>query len=234
MCLAQTAWRMQSRRCWFRDIRQERSPLRASEQTRVASDDAAIERAVGVLEKLLSNQGGIAVSEAIDRLGEISDNALGMVRNETTLRAGVEHLRRSAPKWTGSRCAAKSLRYNRELMQALAARNLLACSRVAAKMALERRESRGLHLRDDYSYIDNENWQVRQLAELVNGEDKLSKKVPVVTRIPLRKAEKDRLRILYSGRRSWYEKIWRKANERKNFFALILPWIRSLITIPFL
>ena len=71
-----------------------------------------------------------------------------------------------------------------------AARNLLACSRVAAKMALERRESRGLHLRDDYSYIDNENWQVRQLAELVNGEDKLSKKVPVVTRIPLRKAEK--------------------------------------------
>ena len=74
----------------------------------------------------------------------------------------------------------KSLRYNRELMQALAARNLLACSRVAAKMALERRESRGLHLRDDYSYIDNENWQVR----------KLSKKVPVVTRIPLRKAEK--------------------------------------------
>ena len=46
------------------------------------------------------------------------------------------------------------------------------------------------HLRDDYSYIDNENWQVRQLAELINGEDKLSKKAPVVTKIPLRKAEK--------------------------------------------
>lgn len=168
----------------------EVAAARASERTRVASDDAAIERAVGVLEKLLSNQGGIAVSEAIDRLGEISDKALGMVRNETALRAGVEAFETLGAEMDGISLRGKSLRYNRELMQALAARNLLACSRVAAKMALERRESRGLHLRDDYSYIDNENWQVRQLAELVNGEDKLSKKVPVVTRIPLRKAEK--------------------------------------------
>lgn len=162
----------------------------AAEQALLSPDDAAVEQAVAVLEGLLSNRGGVAVSEAVDRLGEISDRALGMVRNENSLRTGVEAFEALDAEMEHLTLRSKSPRYNRELMQALAARNLLICSRVAAKMALERKESRGLHLRDDYSYIDNENWQVRQLAELINGEDKLSKKAPVVTKIPLRKAEK--------------------------------------------
>ena len=86
--------------------------------------------------------------------------------------------------------AGKGMRYNRELMRALEIRNLLTCSKLAARMALERRESRGLHLREDCPYIDNENWQMRQLAYLADGEDQLIRKPPVVTRVPPRKPEK--------------------------------------------
>ena len=155
-----------------------------------APDTAAIDSAVGVIEKMLSNEGGISTPEAMHKLGEISDHALGMVRNEKSLKAGVEDFENLGRELDTITLKSKSLNYNRELMQALAARNLTDCSRVAAKMALARKESRGLHLRDDYSFIDNENWQVRQLSELINGEDRLTKKQPVITKIPARAPEK--------------------------------------------
>lgn len=162
----------------------------ASKSACCAPDTAAIDSAVGVIEKMLSNEGGISTPEAMHKLGEISDHALGMVRNEKSLKAGVEGFEKLGRELDTITLKSKSLNYNRELMQALAARNLTDCSRVAAKMALARKESRGLHLRDDYSFIDNENWQVRQLSELVNGEDKLTKKQPVITKIPARAPEK--------------------------------------------
>lgn len=162
----------------------------AAETEQLPADDASVAKAAGVIDELLSNEGGIPVQEAIHRMACISDRTLGMVRNEKSLAEGVDAFETLGTEMKQMTLKGKSLRYNRELLLALGARNLLECSRVAAKMALERRESRGLHLRDDYSFIDNENWQVRQLASLKDGCDHLVKKNPVITRIPLRKAEK--------------------------------------------
>ena len=85
---------------------------------------------------------------------------------------------------------AKGLLYNRELLEALQLRNLLTCSTVSAKMALMRKESRGVHLREDYPLIDNVDWQVRLVSEQKCDNDNLSMVLPVVTKIPMKKAER--------------------------------------------
>ena len=156
----------------------------------VPSDEASVRQAVGVLETLLANEGGIRTGEAKRRLQVISDNTLKLLRTEETLSAGLAQYQELGRQMEHLTLQGKGLLYNRELLDALQLRNLLTCSRVAARMALERKESRGVHLREDYPMIDNVDWQVRLVSTWKDGADCLEKEVPVVTRIPLRAPEK--------------------------------------------
>ena len=155
----------------------------------VPADDTSLKNAVDTLEKILNNTDGISVKRAKEKLQRISDSTLKLLRSEQTLAMGIRAYEDLENELRDITISSKGLLYNRELLEALQLRNLLTCSRVAAKMALERRESRGVHLREDYPMIDNENWQVRLTAEWKDG-DQLAKEAPVVTRIPLRPPEK--------------------------------------------
>lgn len=163
---------------------------RTAREALVPADEASVRQAVGVLEALLANEGGIRVGEAKHRLQAISDSTLKLLRTEETLSAGLAQYQDLEKQMDSLTLQGKGLLYNRELLEALQLRNLLTCSRVAARMALERKESRGLHLREDYPMIDNAEWQVRLVSTLKNGSDCLDKEVPAVTRIPLRAPEK--------------------------------------------
>lgn len=155
-----------------------------------ATDQESLAGALHTLEELLTNQEGIGVSEAKERLRTISDNTLRLLRNEQVLSKGVHDYEILEKDMENLTIHTEGILYNRELLQALALRNLLTCSKVAAKMALERRESRGLHLREDYPMINNEKWQVRLVSEWKEGTDFLTVEEPKITRIPKRPAEK--------------------------------------------
>ncbi|HIR44207.1 MAG TPA: FAD-binding protein [Candidatus Ventrisoma faecale] len=163
---------------------------RAAEETQTETDEAELRRALGAIESVLSNKGGLTVGQIRKKLQKISDDTLKLLRTEETLADGLKRFEELQKEMEHVTVAHKGLVYNLELLEALQLKNLLTCSVVATKMALMRKESRGLHLREDYPFIDNENWQVRLVSRLEDGEDLLEKEVPVVTRIPLRKPEK--------------------------------------------
>ena len=163
---------------------------RAAEETQTETDEAELRRALGAIESVLSNKGGLTVGQIRKKLQKISDDTLKLLRTEETLADGLKRFGELQKEMEHVTVAHKGLVYNLELLEALQLKNLLTCSVVATKMALMRKESRGLHLREDYPFIDNENWQVRLVSRLEDGEDLLEKEVPVVTRIPLRKPEK--------------------------------------------
>jgi succinate dehydrogenase/fumarate reductase flavoprotein subunit len=81
------------------------------------------------------------------------------------------------------------------LRMGLEAANMVRCGELFLRAALERRESRGSHLREDYPAIDNENWL--KWIILREGEDRrieiTSEEIPV-DRYP---ARPDRNRIMH-------------------------------------
>jgi len=153
-------------------------------------DEESVASAVNRIEGILSSKGKNRIGKLKTKLYHISDDTLKLLRNEETLNKGIREYEILEKELGEIGISYKDLTYNRELVEAIQLNNLLTCSRVAAKMALERKESRGVHLREDFPYIDNENWQVRIFSELKDGKDILSRHNPVVTSIPRRAPEK--------------------------------------------
>lgn len=147
--------------------------------------DAAAKGAMEKLEGIFENRGGISAAEANRKIEEISDRGLGFFRTEAGLSealAAYDSLEKDLDTITLKNT---SRAYNFERIQALQAKNRLLCSKLAARMALERKESRGLHLRSDYPEVDNADYLVRTIAGGGDGGTLLEKRPPVVTRMPL-------------------------------------------------
>lgn len=159
-------------------------------EEKTESSEASLRAVLEGLDRRLSGTGAIRINSVIRKMESTSDMALGLWRDEEHLKEGIETFEKLEQTLEEVYLPSKTLLYNRELIRLLQAENTMLCTRVAAKMARMRKESRGLHLRTDYEYIDNENWQVRIMSRMEEGRDILTTRKPVVTRIPLRPAEK--------------------------------------------
>lgn len=155
-------------------------------EDRKESSEQSVQEVLSGLDRRLKKREGLRVADIVKRLEQTADSALGLWRSEEKLESGRAALDGMEKDLERVEIPDKSLLYNRALLQLLQTENTLLCTRVAVEMADMRKESRGLHLREDYRYIDNENWQVRIISHWEEGKDVLRKKEPVVTRIPLR------------------------------------------------
>ena len=139
-------------------------------------------------EKLLAifnNEGGISPAEAMNRLEDISFEGINCIRNEKALDKAIQDYNKLLKDMENITLKDKSRKYNFEWLQASQVKNRTICSLLAAEMAKERKESRGLHLREDYPLIDNENFLVRQIAVNKGGKASIEKRAPIVTDVPL-------------------------------------------------
>lgn len=160
----------------------------AMNEENVGSSEESVHRILEKLERRFAAKGQNTAEKILVEMEKTADSALGLWRNEEKMDAGLERLHELENELNEVEIHEKSLLYNRELLKVLQAENQLLCTRAAINMAKMRKESRGLHLREDYPYIDNKNWQVRIMSRLENGEDVLTTRKPVVTKIPLRPA----------------------------------------------
>ena len=60
---------------------------------------------------------------------------------------------------------------------------MIICAEMATRSALMRTESRGTHLREDYSYMDNDNWLKNIYIKQVDGNMVLSTKPIIITKV---------------------------------------------------
>lgn len=157
---------------------------------KVESAPESVEKVLKKVEHILTQKGSQKIGSVIHEMEAANDSALGLWRDEEKMLKGIADMERLEKELGEVGCDSQSLRYNVGLIKHLETENTLLCSRVAIKMAEMRKESRGLHLRGDYPYIDNENWQVRIMAVSHDGEDVLTTRKPIVTRVPLRPAAK--------------------------------------------
>ena len=145
---------------------------------------------------------GLKVALVRRRLQEMSHKRLGPVRTESELKEFLAFLHDAKTnQMPNLATASKSRSYNKEWVDSLELANLLQLLEAAAKSALLRTESRGVHYREDYPYTDNDNWLKETVVKL-NGEMTISTRPVTITSLapqPGRKPYLEMLKELMEG-----------------------------------
>ncbi len=118
--------------------------------------DKKVEGEIGRIKEITkSNKKGISPQELKKNIEQIMFEKVGYDRTETKLKMAVEELNRIK---NGIVARELKLENMKEKIQALELHNLSLTGLMVAKSALERKESRGTHNREDYPERDNKNW----------------------------------------------------------------------------
>jgi succinate dehydrogenase / fumarate reductase flavoprotein subunit len=126
------------------------------------------------IEKLFSSNGRQSISNLQKQLKNHMANYAGVFRNKDLLGYGIEKIEAVVKSLDDINMQDKSLVWNTELLEALELQNLAIQGLVTIESALERKESRGSHFREDYPERNDKKWLKHSLAWYGKGKVKLS------------------------------------------------------------
>ena len=128
-------------------------------------------------EKFVEKFSGYMAAKGNNSLGEIRNTMRTMMtenvsvfRTEEGMREAIEKLHELKERAEKAALAGRAYRMNQELVQRWELDNLLAVAMVISRAALERKESRGAHFRDDYPDRKDE-YNYHTLVSMVQFED---------------------------------------------------------------
>ena len=119
---------------------------------------------------LMKREGSMKLHEIRDKMGYITWSKMGIFRTESALKEAYNELTELFDKWNYIPVSDKSKIFNTNLIELLELKNMLELSRALALCALNRKESRGGHYREDFKDRDDENFLKHSL--ICYNEDK--------------------------------------------------------------
>jgi len=120
--------------------------------------------AVERLEELRNSKGEFKTAEIRVKMQKTMQKHCSVFRTEENLSEGVEKMNEIVGMRSQIGLSDRSMIWNSDLVEALELDNLLSQSVVTLHSALNRKESRGGHARDDYPDRDDENWLTHTVA----------------------------------------------------------------------
>ncbi|WP_106477312.1 succinate dehydrogenase flavoprotein subunit [Phytohalomonas tamaricis] len=120
--------------------------------------DSDVEASLLRLNRWNESSEGETVPDLKAELQQIMQNNFGVFRKEENMQKGVKLLAELRERIAHAYLPDKSNGFNTARIEALELDNLLEVAEATAIAALERRESRGAHSREDYPDRDDENW----------------------------------------------------------------------------
>lgn len=120
------------------------------------------------------NNDGYKSSDLIKELHKATTESLYVIRNNDDLSKSLEDvIELKNNKLHNINVKNKSYKYNREWLEYLELRNMIPVASAILKSALLRKESRGVHIRKDYLYTDNDNFLKNIVIENENLDYRL-------------------------------------------------------------
>jgi len=151
----------------------------ASEYIKTAAqlEPADVDAKAAELTAPLDRTEGISPIEALDKLENICDVGFNFFRDGARLQKAYDEIRELTAS-LDKMAAPGGPQYNLEWMNSVAVRNLALCAEIGLYSALERKESRGTHIRTDYPEVNNKEYQFSFTASLKDGQIRYGKSYP--------------------------------------------------------
>ena len=119
---------------------------------------------ISLVEQLRSSTGGERVSTLRREMQETMDLNAQVYRTEATLKQALNDVQELKRRYANIAIQDKGVRYNTDLMEAIELGFLLDLAELVVVGALERKESRGGHAREDYPNRDDVNFMRHTMA----------------------------------------------------------------------
>ena len=139
------------------------------------------------LAELRNADGDERISDISTEMKEVMFEHVGVFRVEEGMEQAVEKIRELKKRFKNIKLDDKGNAFNMDLLNAWELSNLLDIAEVTAVSALERKESRGAHARDDYPERNDKKWMKHTLAWLDDDKVKLDYKDVIFTRFEPKK-----------------------------------------------
>jgi succinate dehydrogenase / fumarate reductase, flavoprotein subunit len=152
---------------------------RQTDYTRMPTDPEAASRAQ--FESLRKGSGKENAFTITTELKKVMFEDVGIYRNEKGMKDAIEKVKELQARFQDVCVSDTGKVFNTELLNAWELGNMLDVSEVVAECALNRKESRGGHSREDYPERDDRDWLKHTLAWKDNGRVKIDYKPVVIT-----------------------------------------------------
>ncbi len=143
----------------------------------------ATERITRLLEKKDSAPGDSRIDQVRRQFQDCMTKHCGVYRTESVLQEGIQKWQLIRQRYDQHlRLDDQSKVWNTELIEALELDNLMTVGSLILASALQRRESRGSHAREDYPQRDDQQFLQHTLATFREGSPQISYRPVVITR----------------------------------------------------
>jgi succinate dehydrogenase / fumarate reductase flavoprotein subunit len=139
------------------------------------------------LENLRNADGSELAADLRREMQDIMFADVGVFRTEDGMSAALEKVKELKQRYRNVRAHDSSRIFNTDILEAWELGCLLDIAHVTTKSALERKESRGAHAREDYPERDDKNWLKHSLAHMSEKGVSLTYKPVTMTRFEPKK-----------------------------------------------
>ncbi len=141
--------------------------LRSAERRQISN--SAVDKSRQVMSKLLSNKGEERSSTIRNEVQRLMMDDCSVFRNEEGLTRLAQEIKVLNERAKRAIIGDRSNRFNTDLLENIELSHLLKLSQIIALSALQRKESRGAHYRDDFPKRDDKIW-LRHTLTFKSGE----------------------------------------------------------------
>lgn len=126
--------------------------------------DSKVDDIVARLDSVRHSKGKLSTAEVRDHMQQTMQQKAAVFRTEETMLEGVDGIKEVYKMRGDMGIKDRGMIWNTDLVEALELDNLIPQANVSLSSALNRKESRGAHARDDYPDRDDKNWMKHTLS----------------------------------------------------------------------